>query len=346
MEKEASCAVRPHCSFSSTENLCRILDDAGVPDDPHWRSFILYARNLNDHNYLTHRQRARMQSMVLRVLQEKDFSDAKFNLLLEENHRILSAPYREQLQGAVEESKSLLREFTTILHSRRGDISNLGDQVIEALEKGTEPKEMIAALRIAFNKVIDTIREDTEQLEVLVRTDALTSLYNRRAFDERLDLDVASAVKEGTGLSLLLVDIDHFKVINDAYGHRIGDQALAAVAGHIRDYCTASRENGEQDIFPARYGGEEFGIILPRTGSEVALQFAEGLCKTVEQNHFVIKDTQGTIVKTNFRITVSIGTGTLGPNWSGDLRAALIDAADAGLYAAKSKGRNRVEAGL
>ena len=74
------------------------------------------------------------------------------------------------------------------------------------------------------------------------------------------------------------------------------------------------------------------------------MAFAEGLRKIVEQYHFIIRDNRGTIVKTDVRITVSIGIGTLRTGWSGDLRAALLDAADAGLYAAKAKGRNRVEA--
>ena len=345
MENSVSCDVRQHCSYSNTENLCRTLDNAGVPDDPRWRSFILYARNVNDHHYLNRQQRSRLQSMVLRILQEKDYSDMKFKHMMEENHRIISAPYLQKLESAVEESKSLLQEFTTILRKRKGDISNLGGHVLETLEKGTEPKEIIRALRTAFNKVIDTIGDDTDHLKTLVRTDSLTSLNNRRAFDERLAKNIETAVKGKSTLSLVLIDIDRFKEINDSFGHRIGDQALTTVAKHLREYCVVFQENSERGIFPARYGGDEFAVILPQEDGKEALDFAEGLRKTVEQYHFIIRDNRGLIVKTDVKITISVGIGTLRSDWSGDLRSALVDAADAGLYGAKARGRNRVEMG-
>lgn len=346
MEAKASCAVRPNCEFSSTENMCLTMDRAGVPDDPRWRAFILYARNVNDHTYLSHDQRARMQSMVLQVIQERDFSDAKFALVMEENQRILSRPYVQQLQSVVEESKNLLQEFRSILINRKGDISHLGETTIKAIEQEvTEPKEMICALRSAFKAVIDTIQQDAERLESLSRTDALTGLNNRRFFDERLQKGVAAAASSKRPLSLLMIDIDHFKSFNDTFGHRIGDQALASAAKNIRNFALSSQQDRELDIFPARYGGEEFAVLVPDLEGQDVLAFAEGLRKCIESYPFIIRDTKGSIVRSDIRLTVSIGVGCLNPAWPGELVASLIDAADAGLYTAKTQGRNQVVMG-
>ncbi len=346
MGSTASCSVRPNCDYSNTESMCLTLDRAGVPDDPRWRAFILYARNVNDHTYLSREQRARMQSMVLRVIKEKDFSEDKFIRVMEENHQILNRPYAQQLQSVVEESKNLLREFRVILNNRKGDISHLGSTAISAIEQGTsEPKELITSLRNAFKAVIDTIQQDAERLESLSRTDALTGLNNRRAFDEGLHMAVAAAVDSKRPLSLLMIDIDHFKKFNDTFGHRVGDQALASAAKNIRDYAATFQQDNELDILPARYGGEEFAVVLPNLESPYAMAFAEGLRRCIEQYHFIIRDSKGSIVRSDVRLTVSVGVGCLNPGWEGDLAASLIDAADAGLYAAKTEGRNRVALG-
>ncbi len=346
MGTSVNCSVRPNCEYSSTENMCLTMDRAGVPDDPRWRAFILYARNVNDHTYLSREQRARMQSMVLRVIQEKDFSEDKFIRVMEENHQILSRPYVQQLRSVVEESKNLLREFRSILINRKGDISHLGNSTIKAIEQGTtDPKELIGALRSAFKAVIDTIQQDAEKLESLSRTDSLTGLNNRRSLDERLQKDLAVAVHSKRPLSLLMVDIDHFKKFNDTFGHRIGDQALASAAKNIRDYAAIFRQDNELEIFPARYGGEEFAVLVPDLEKQDAVSFAEGLRRCIEHYHFIIRDSKGAIVRSDVRLTVSIGVGCFDPGWQGDLAALLIDAADAALYAAKAQGRNQVVMG-
>ena len=345
MEDTATCAVRQNCGYSSTESMCLTLDKAGVPDDPRWRAFILYARNVNDHTYLSREQRAQLQSMVLQLIQEKDFSEAKFIRLMEENHKILSRPFVQQMQSVVEESKGLLQEFRAILKNRKGDISHLGNTTIKAIEKGSEPKELISALRVAFKNVIETIQQDAEKLENLSRTDSLTGLNNRRSFDERLKKDIAVAVHSKRPLSLLMIDIDEFKKFNDTFGHRVGDQALSSVAKNIREYAAVFQENNEIGIFAARYGGEEFAVLLPSLSMDDAAAFAEGLRRCIEQYHFIIRDSKGAVVSNDVKLSVSIGIGRLNPTWPGDLGACLIDAADTGLYAAKSKGRNRVAMG-
>jgi diguanylate cyclase (GGDEF)-like protein len=161
--------------------------------------------------------------------------------------------------------------------------------------------------------------------EIRAATDALTGLPNNRAVQDTLRRMVAQASRSVAPLSAALLDLDHFKRINDAHGHSRGDEALAAVAATLR---SALRESD----FVGRYGGEEFLILLPETGKQQARVVAEKVRAGVE-----------TIALSNLelRVTASLGVATL-PDDCGDADA-LVRAADRALYAAKSGGRNRVE---
>lgn len=156
-------------------------------------------------------------------------------------------------------------------------------------------------------------------------TDAMTGLGNRRAFDLELGRRIAEARRSGRPLSLCLIDIDHFKAYNDSFGHRAGDEALAAVAAVLRTSCRAA------DI-PARYGGEEMAVILPGTPMAGALDVAERIRRAIEQGPMPLRP-----------VTVSVGVTTTNGECSAEL---LVEAADRALYEAKDAGRNRVCAGL
>jgi diguanylate cyclase (GGDEF)-like protein len=161
------------------------------------------------------------------------------------------------------------------------------------------------------------------RLNELARTDVLTNLLNRRAFDERLALELDRARRTSEPFALLLGDIDHFKAINDRYGHPAGDDVIRSVAQILRD---ALREH---DV-PGRYGGEEFGILLPDTGAAGAEVLAERVRKRIEA---------AALSKTAVRATVSIGIAELDPQ---DMEYSVwISHADRALYAAKERGRNR-----
>jgi diguanylate cyclase (GGDEF)-like protein len=157
--------------------------------------------------------------------------------------------------------------------------------------------------------------------------DTLTGLYNRRYFEERLGLEAQKSFFGGTALSLVMIDIDHFKTINDAYGHRAGDVILRETAQlimkSIREVDTA-----------ARWGGEEFSVLIPNTSKENAGIPAMRILKSVADNVFPeIRDR---------RITVSIGIAdVLDPLI--DTEDKLVNAADLAMYEAKRKGRNRIE---
>ncbi len=169
-------------------------------------------------------------------------------------------------------------------------------------------------------------RVETARSESL--TDPLTSLPNRKFFDESLDRAFHDAKYRGEPMSLMMTDVDNFKKFNDSYGHLIGDQVLKLVALSIKQNVKG------QDI-AARYGGEEFAIILPNTVLRSAITVADHIRRAVMTNELVKRSTGEHLG----RITISIGVATLQP---GDTAQTLIERADACLYAAKRSGRNQV----
>lgn len=161
-----------------------------------------------------------------------------------------------------------------------------------------------------------------ERLSELAHTDALTGLYNRRAYDQELAREWRRVQRNGAALSVLLIDADHFKSINDQHGHAVGDRVLQALAALIQ------RSAREIDV-AARIGGEEFAVLLSDTGATSALNVAERIRSQIAQSD--------TMPVTG--VTVSIGVATLAAEESA---ASLQHRADQALYMAKSQGRNRV----
>jgi two-component system cell cycle response regulator len=186
--------------------------------------------------------------------------------------------------------------------------------------------ELLARIRagvriVALQKaLLDTNR----RLEELSMTDGLTRVGNRRAFDERLDSAYEHARRYERPLSLVLVDLDHFKSINDAHGHDVGDHVLRAVADVLAD---SSRHSD----FVARIGGEEFAVLLPETPLFEAMQFGEKLRCSIA----VAPIAAGPV-------TISVGIANM-PHSRVTTRGELFHAADQALYRAKANGRNRVE---
>lgn len=219
----------------------------------------------------------------------------------------------------------LLAEDRRPLHVITMSSANSVHNLAEALDSGADDfiekppraEELHARLRAAERMV--KLQED---LIRLAETDGLTGLLNRRTFRERIETAIARGIPARPP-SLIMVDIDHFKRINDLHGHDIGDEAIRAVAGLLRETGVVGR-----------LGGEEFGIFLPERDLDSALFHAEGLRVLVRALRIACGD--GTI-----GLTCSFGVST----WSdADTVAALIKRADIALYAAKAEGRNRVMA--
>jgi diguanylate cyclase (GGDEF)-like protein len=171
--------------------------------------------------------------------------------------------------------------------------------------------------------------EENRQLESLAQLDGLTEVANRRSFDARLRAEWGASARTGQPLSLLMIDVDHFKRFNDRYGHPAGDACLKAIAACL------SKGELQRNHFIARYGGEEFAIVLPSLPSTAAIETAERLRIAVFD--LEVENSQSPVG----RITISVGVAELVGDGSKDA-GALIEAADAALYNAKRRGRNVV----
>jgi len=203
----------------------------------------------------------------------------------------------------------------------------LGTLVLGARREGAFGREAVRQLEVIALQAADALLRARlfEQTERLATTDGLTGLVNHRTFQARLDEHLAAAQRYGKRLSLLLCDIDHFKAVNDTYGHPAGDQVLRAVAGAL------GREARVTDVV-ARYGGEEFAIVMPETDGRGAQVIAERIREKVRS--LVLKTELGPL-----SVTLSLGVATF-PDDAGR-KAALVEAADACLYHAKRHGRDR-----
>jgi two-component system cell cycle response regulator len=165
-----------------------------------------------------------------------------------------------------------------------------------------------------------------EEIYRLTIIDGLTQVYNKRYLLEFLDREMARCLRHGRALSLVLFDIDHFKKINDTYGHLAGDYVL-------REMAVALKSRIRKEECFARYGGEEFALVLPETGHENTVFLADKLRKIIEQHQFVFEGKH---------IPVTFSAGVADLEGAHDSALAFIKAADARLYEAKRRGRNQV----
>ena len=184
---------------------------------------------------------------------------------------------------------------------------------------------------LSLQTALDVMRISLLERETF--TDPLTGVFNRRYLDRRLNEEVATARRYGRPLSVLLLDLDNFKKINDEHGHQIGDQVLIGAGGIVSSELRAS------DVL-ARYGGEEFLVIAPHTALLKAAEQAERLRKRIEDHDFRLQTESGKVVR--LRLTISIGVASYGDGIDNVDR--LVHAADENLYRAKREGRNRVVA--
>ena len=206
----------------------------------------------------------------------------------------------------------------------------------EAQQESAIAKDMLLESERAQNIRLDReVRSRTKQLEEanarlqqMSATDALTGLYNRRQFDESLDRQYELARRESTELSVLVIDLDHFKSLNDTYGHPAGDEVLRQTAARLRKALKRTSDRAY------RYGGEEFVVLLPDSGTSAARIVAKQIWTAMRGETMNI---EGNAI----RVTVSIGIATEKPGAEGDA-VRLFRRADEQLYRAKSEGRDRI----
>jgi two-component system cell cycle response regulator len=233
------------------------------------------------------------------------------------------------IKGSAEETiNSLLLSINNL-----GDPAALAVENILLREKNRRfEKELEKAQDELERKVKERtfeLMEENRKLNELSITDGLTGLYNHRYFLRELETEFGKALRYGRSLTLLLLDIDHFKDVNDRYGHPCGDLVLKNVAGLLKDHLRNS------DV-AARCGGDELAIILPETNLSKASAVAEKLRRHLGKSSFAWNGD-------SFRITCSIGLAAI-PDIGIDEWNALLESADKSLYRAKRKGRNSVVA--
>ena len=232
------------------------------------------------------------------------------------------------------------RDIPIIMLTVRGELQerveglNIGadDYLAKPFADAELDARIFAALRVKAAE-IDLKKRNSElqsmlhHVEALAITDPLTGLFNRRRFDDVLKREFAITKRYMNPLSCLMVDVDHFKRINDLYGHDAGDRVLCGVANRLtarlREVDTA-----------ARFGGEEFAILLPQTPKEGAKIVAERMAAVVRREHFEFDDGSASV-------TVSVGVAE-SRDVTGSSPDSLIKAADGALYLAKSRGRDQV----
>ncbi len=201
--------------------------------------------------------------------------------------------------------------------------------ILSTYECAVQQNRELIATQAELNRRNDQLREQQEQLRVaneqlqaLATTDGLTGLKNHRSFKERLEDEFQRSSRYHLPLSLLLLDVDHFKSFNDTHGHPAGDEVLKRVANLL----TETTRNTD---FVARYGGEEFAVLLPFTHQQAAVTLAERMRAAIEDGPWELR-----------KITASLGVATLNADTLS--AAGLLASADTALYRSKEQGRNRV----
>ncbi|MEJ0048105.1 MAG: diguanylate cyclase [Rhodospirillales bacterium] len=284
----------------------------------------------------TPEQRPRVEALIVFVERYKGAVDFESQMLDVDFGAAVSfiRPFDQNFHDLMQSVTALVREVQARQRADADDALRIAATTIRVFEAvGTSA--VLLALGAAANMGWALVRSHrlTRQNSMLTRLtqiDALTSLGNRRCFDERLAAAWAECTARQTPLTLVMFDIDHFKKFNDSQGHAAGDACLRRVAAAVAP-CT----RGEGDT-TARYGGEEFAIIMPGAPMSAGRAVAERVRSAVVG--CAVPHPAGGPPGI---VTVSLGVGSVVPTATGS-PAALIEAADQGLYAAKRSGRNRV----
>jgi len=332
-----------------------ILKRFGIGNDPDWMAVVLFVRNLLRHlTIYSDQKKLEIQQDVFRELAHKDFSRERFDEVV-----AMLDMYLMQTIGALEMEESLalekrsavalLQEMDAVIESIRGNserqsrrLDDFRDQTVDVIESSEERSAIVSRVRTLFQELIQEFREEARELndraQKLERTanfdPLLTGLHNRRALDAFLQESVEAMTPDSLPLSFILLDVDHFKQVNDTYGHQVGDDVLRVLAGIVS--ANAIQFRG----FAARYGGEELVVVLKSIPQSIAVLCAEAIRTATERYDFRPRQ-DGLLAADPVRFTVSAGVAQWQPGWD---VGRLVSAADAALYRAKNDGRNKVVA--
>lgn len=277
-----------------------------------------------------------MDEAACRQIYSRHFANENTEAAIEAASRRLETSL-EAIMSSVNAASENASDYGERLAGLSGDIAQVGSSedlqhlvhkimadTREVLDKNAELERQLQE----SSEEVHALRDRLEEVRKESQTDGLTGIANRKLFDRRIREAIAEAEQSDRPLCLLLTDIDHFKVFNDTFGHRVGDEVLRVVARTLKQQVKG------RDT-PARYGGEEFAVILPDTTLEDAETLADQIRKAVAS-----KNLRNSRTGQSFgNVTLSIGAAL----WRrGEGPSAIIERTDAALYSAKHAGRNRV----
>lgn len=323
----------------------KLLTDLETPaTPPNYELFYVFAsgsnRALNDAVKKVLAEKKQISSEDARELCDTFLSQEDLDAHLGEVGDQLSTEIGDILQH-LESATHCTKAFGDSLSKVNDQLGQISDpkqaqtvveKIIEASQRMAENTSQLESRLEDSHRQISDLQENLDAVRAESMTDALTGLANRKQFDKTLADAIADSKESGEPVSLLMMDIDHFKKFNDTYGHQAGDGVLRLVAAAMK----ASVKG--RDLV-ARYGGEEFSAILPQTAIEDALTVAEQVRQAVMGKELIKKSSGESLGN----VTLSIGAATLAPDEDGEM---LIARADEYLYAAKRSGRNQVKASL
>ena len=255
----------------------------------------------------------------------------QFRELLKEKLKISDEGVGEFIDGIAEKTIEVLGTFEIDPGDMKPYSQILEEANTELGKMNLSYEQLVMELKQEKSKgdaLARDLKEANEKLRSMAFEDGLTGLFNRRYFEDHLEREISRVNRYSHLLSLIMIDIDHFKKINDIHGHQQGDTVLRAVADVFNDSIR------RPDI-AARYGGEEFSIILPETDLKGALVLAERIRQFIENLEIKI-DSQ--ILK----VTISLGITSYHPAKEKKTKEELIEAADKALYNSKNTGRNKL----
>jgi diguanylate cyclase len=274
-----------------------------------------------------------------------DLAERLYNEFLkaqDANERISSVSERmskriEAVHEAIDTAMTTANSYSGTLQNASGDLSEdldgdalklMARRLLSETRRMQDANHQLEQKLEASREDIQQLQRDLDDVRREAMLDPLTKIFNRKYFDEGMMKAISDAKSGGAPLSLMLLDIDHFKRFNDTWGHQTGDQVLRLVAMTLKSNIKG------KDV-AARYGGEEFAAILPDTDLEGAVILADNIRKAVQAKELLKRSTNEKLG----RITASFGVATFR---KGDTTSSLIERADRCLYAAKHAGRNKV----